>query len=289
MRTNLYNKCTNDEIEAYLNEGKDTLIIAVGVTEMHGQLPLDCETILAEAFALKIAQRTDSLAVINLPYFCAGSTAIGRGTFNMSVEEGYRYLKEVIYSFYNQGFRRMMIVSCHGPAYLTINSVCMDFFHETKNPIVHCELGYAAEIATANGWKQDNIMNIYVDILYGAYKIMNQLECIPIMPHADMEKLQQEREYGNKKQEMKNELHRLAHSPGLFGSYYYTKAQHGGGEQSENEEERLEIATRGEKLLDELIEYFKPEKYLNLLSELDEQVNQEILPMYPHLNGGKRI
>lgn len=248
MRTNLYNKCTNNEIEAYLNEEKDTLIIAVGVTEMHGQLPLDCETILVEAFALKIAQRTGSLVVINLPYFCACSTAIGRGTFK-SVEEGYRYLKEAIYSFYNQGFRRMMIVSCHGSAYLTINSVCMDYFHE-KKPIVHCELGYVAEIVIANGWKQDNLMNIYVDILYGAYKIMNQLEYIPIMAHADMEKLQQERGYGNKKQEMKNELHRLAHSPGLFGSYYYTKAQHGGGEQSESEEERLEIATRGEKLLD---------------------------------------
>ena len=76
MRTHIYNKCTNDEIESYLQTPDPTLIIAVGTVELHGQLPVDCETILAEAAAVKMAEQADALAVINLPYFCAGSTAM---------------------------------------------------------------------------------------------------------------------------------------------------------------------------------------------------------------------
>ena len=286
MRTHIYNKCTNDEIESYLQTPDPTLIIAVGTVELHGQLPVDCETILAEAAAVKMAEQADALAVINLPYFCAGSTAIGRSTVNISVATGVAYLKEVVHSFYRQGFRRMMLVSCHGPAYLTLNTVCMDFFHETRDPIIHCDLGHAMQIAADNGWEQKDFMGNFVDLLYGAYQTMGQLDYIPVLPDVDMEALQKERAFGNEKQKLKQELHRLAPSPGLFGSYYYTKAQHGGGEQSLSEEERKERGERGERLLTEMIRWFDPKKYLDLLKELDVQVNEEILPLYPHLQKG---
>ena len=67
MRTRIYNKCTDAEITDYLNRGGDTLFMSVGVTELHGQLPVDCESILAEAAALLMAEKADGLAVINLP------------------------------------------------------------------------------------------------------------------------------------------------------------------------------------------------------------------------------
>ena len=57
MRTRIYNKCTDAEITDYLNRGGDTLFMSVGVTELHGQLPVDCESILAEAAALLMAER----------------------------------------------------------------------------------------------------------------------------------------------------------------------------------------------------------------------------------------
>ena len=34
----------------------DIIIVPVGTTEMHGGLPLDCETVLSEAIALKMAE-----------------------------------------------------------------------------------------------------------------------------------------------------------------------------------------------------------------------------------------
>ena len=47
MRTRIYNKCTDREITDYLERGGDTLFMSIGVTELHGQLPVDGESILA--------------------------------------------------------------------------------------------------------------------------------------------------------------------------------------------------------------------------------------------------
>ena len=73
MRTRIYNNCTDAEITEYLKNGGDTLFMSVGVTELHGQLPVDCESILAEAAAIMMAEKADGLAVINLPFFHAGA------------------------------------------------------------------------------------------------------------------------------------------------------------------------------------------------------------------------
>ena len=129
MRTRIYNKCTDQEITEYLDRGGDTLFIGIGVTELHGQLPVDCESILTEGVALAMAEKADGLALINLPYFHAGATAIGRSTINISIKAGYDYLLALIYAVYKLGFKKIVMISAHGPAYLTINSVCMDFFH----------------------------------------------------------------------------------------------------------------------------------------------------------------
>ena len=40
MRTHIYNKMTAQEIEDYLASGRDTVIVAVGPTEIHGESPL---------------------------------------------------------------------------------------------------------------------------------------------------------------------------------------------------------------------------------------------------------
>ncbi len=287
MRTRIYNQCTNAEVEGYLDRGGNTLVIAIGTLEMNGDFPLESEGVLAEAAAVRIAEKTDALVAIGLPYFCAGTTSIGRGTFNISVEDGIHYLKQILRSFYNQGFRRMMLVSIHGPAYLTLNTVCMDFFHETKDVIIHCDLIHVMQIAHDNGWKYEptaeQIGEIICFLKYGAYKATNQLECIPVIPNPDINSLAARRKLGDEKQKMKGELYRIAPSPGLFGSYYYTKEQHGYGEASRTEEERERRGIEGEKLLNEMIDYFNPEKYMKLLKDLDDQIHQEILPIYPHL------
>ena len=45
MNTCILNKMRNSEVEDYLNRGQDIIFIPVGTVELHGDLPLDCETI----------------------------------------------------------------------------------------------------------------------------------------------------------------------------------------------------------------------------------------------------
>ena len=68
LRSRFLPKLLNSEVEAYL-ENNDIIIVPVGTVEMHGGLPLDCETVISEAVALKMAEACDGLVLSGLPYF----------------------------------------------------------------------------------------------------------------------------------------------------------------------------------------------------------------------------
>ena len=83
LRTRFLPKLLNSEVDEYL-KSNDIIIVPVGTVEMHGGLPLDSETVISEAFALKMAEACDGLVLTGLPYFYAGATASGRGTVQPS-------------------------------------------------------------------------------------------------------------------------------------------------------------------------------------------------------------
>lgn len=73
MRTRIIPKMLNDEVEEYLTRN-DIVIVPVGTVEMHGGFPLDSETVVSEAFALKMAYSA-SFSVLyfafNSAYICS--------------------------------------------------------------------------------------------------------------------------------------------------------------------------------------------------------------------------
>ena len=74
-------------------------------------------------------------------------------TIQICVESGVRYLKEIAHSLLNQGFRRQIYVSLHGPAFLTAGTLVVDFFDETKVPITYIDLVEATQYAAKQGVK----------------------------------------------------------------------------------------------------------------------------------------
>ena len=104
MRTRIIPKMLNDEVEEYLTRN-DIVIVPVGTVEMHGGFPLDSETVVSEAFALKMAEACDGLVLTGLPYFYAGATASGRGTVQVSIQEGIRYLTGIAESLLRQDLK----------------------------------------------------------------------------------------------------------------------------------------------------------------------------------------
>ena len=176
MRTRILGKMINSEVQEYLSRN-DIIIVPVGTTEMHGGLPLDCETVLSEAIGLRMAEACDGLVLTGLPYFYAGATASGRGTVEVSIRDGIDYLGALARSLLRLGFKRQVYLSFHGPAHMTICPMIRDFYDETGVPILYMDcmihLGKCKDIFPSF----DALNEIFV----GAYKIMNRIEDVPLI------------------------------------------------------------------------------------------------------------
>lgn len=182
MRTRILGKMLNSEVQDYLQRN-DIIIVPVGTTEMHGGFPLDSETVISEAYALKMAEACDGLILTGLPYFYAGATASGRGTVQVTVRQGIDYLGAIARSLLRLGFKRQVYISFHGPAHMTICPMVRDFYDETGVPILYLDLmmqfGKSADIFSSVG------IGAFHDITVGAYKIMNRLEDVPLVTGYD--------------------------------------------------------------------------------------------------------
>ena len=182
MRTRILGKCLNSEVQEYLQRN-DIVIVPVGTTEMHGGFPLDSETVISEAYALKMAESCDGLVLTGLPYFYAGATASGRGTVQVSVRQGIDYLGAIARSLLRLGFKRQVYLSFHGPAHMTICPMVRDFYDETGVPILYMDMmmqfGKNRDLFASAGF------GAFHDITVGAYKIMNRLEDVPLVTGYD--------------------------------------------------------------------------------------------------------
>ncbi len=178
MRTRIFGKMLNSEVQEYLQHN-DIIIVPVGTTEMHGGFPLDCETVISEAYALKMAEACDGLVLTGLPYFYAGATASGRGTVQVTVRQGIDYLGAIARSLLRLGFKRQVYISFHGPAHMTICPMIRDFYDETGVPILY--LDAMIHMNKCMDILKDAGMMAFHDITVGAYKIMNRLEDVPLV------------------------------------------------------------------------------------------------------------
>ena len=167
----------NAEVQEYLKHN-DVIIVPVGTVEMHGGFPLDSETVISEAFALKMAEACDGLVLTGLPYFYAGATASGRGTVQVSVRQGIDYLGAIARSLLRLGFKRQVYISFHGPAHMTICPMIRDFYDETGVPILYMDcmihMNKCKDLLT-------NFINDFHSMTVGAYQIMNRLDDVPLV------------------------------------------------------------------------------------------------------------
>lgn len=177
MRTRILGKMLNSEVQDYLSRN-DIIIVPVGTTEMHGGFPLDCETVISEAYCLRMAEACDGLVLTGLPYFYAGATASGRGTVQVTVRQGIDYLGAIARSLLRLGFKRQVYLSFHGPAHMTICPMIRDFYDETGVPALYMDCMMQV------GKNQDLLKNFMEDfhaVTVGAYKLMNRLEDVPLV------------------------------------------------------------------------------------------------------------
>ncbi|OLS35872.1 creatininase family protein [Bacillus sp. MRMR6] len=277
MRTRFLSKCTNAEVEEYLQQN-DLIFVPVGVTETHGALPLDAETVFAEALALKMAEATNGLVLHNLPYFFAGGTVMARGTIKMSVKDGMSYLETIAKSLLKQGFRRQVYVTCHGPAYLTVSGMIRDFFEETKVPILYIDMVKAFDSVKDLSY---SFMERFNDMSIGAYEILGRLEDVPINvseSHSVTYDMQNALNGMNKNPG--NELAKYAMQSGAIGSYFDKPSDHLPTPQITSDHHREELAQSGILAIEEFIEKLDMPTIVELLRKTDEYTQTDSLQKY---------
>lgn len=277
MRTRVFNKMTANEVEEYLARGGNTIFVAVGVVEVHGALPIDVEQIIPEAYAVTMAEKADGLAMINHPYFFPGGTIISNATVQVSVRECIDYLMMIAHSLVAQGFRKIFFVSGHGPSSLYIDAMCRDFFQETKIHTCHLIPSfYGKDPSKLFDFK--NMPKSYAE--YGAYKIMNQMECLPIDPDAE-----DAPQWGEPMNPILQEFSAaLRPFGGKTSIYYSSKSQHGGGRAFHSEEERLEACLKGEQEIKEQVEKMDLDRLMKALDAYQDYV-QNVIKDNPRLAG----
>ena len=256
MRTRILGKLLNSEVQEYLKRN-DIIIVPVGTTEMHGGLPLDCETVMSEALALKMAEACDGLVLTGLPYFYAGATASGRGTVQVSVRQGIDYLGAIARSLLRLGFKRQVYVSFHGPAHMTICPMIRDFYDETGVPILYLDsvmqiLGNLNALGGLDGLN---------DIFVGAYKVMGRLEDVPLVTGYSEQVPQSCAPF--------NDLFALGYQSAAVGYCFGENQDHAPTPDIPDIETRDRMAENGVKVIDRLVEKMNMPHVVEQLRKLE--------------------
>lgn len=241
LRTRILPKMLNSEVEEYLSQN-DIIIVPVGTVEMHGGFPLDSETVISEAYALKMAEACDGLVLTGLPYFYAGATASGRGTVQVSIRQGIDYLSAIAHSLLRQGFKRQGYISFHGPAHMTCSPMVRDFFDETGVPILYMDLTMQMSHSAKDLFKD---LNSFHAITVGAYKMMGRLQDVPITTAYTHQRPQTCAPF--------NDLFGLAYQSAAIGYCFAEQGDHMSTTAIPDEAARDRLADEGEALIKKLV------------------------------------
>ena len=270
MRTRILGKMLNSEVQDYLQRN-DIIIVPVGTTEMHGGFPLDCETVISEAYALKMAESCDGLVLTGLPYFYAGATASGRGTVQVSVRQGIDYLGAIARSLLRLGFKRQIYISFHGPAHMTICPMIRDFYDETGVPILYMDMmmqfGKNKDLFTS--------FTAFHDITVGAYKLMNRLEDVPLVTGYDHREPQSCAPF--------NDLFGLGYQSAAVGYCFGENGDHMATPDIPDIDTRNKMADNGAKLICGMVERMDMPHVVDQLRKLEAYglQNEEKYPWMP--------
>jgi len=270
MRTRILGKLLNSEVQDYLSRN-DIIIVPVGTTEMHGGFPLDCETVISEAYALRMAEACDGLVLTGLPYFYAGATASGRGTVQVSVRQGIDYLGAIARSLLRLGFKRQVYISFHGPAHMTICPMIRDFYDETGIPILYVDamihMNKCRDLFTDFG--------AFHDITVGAYQIMGRLEDIPFVTGYDHREKQSCAAF--------SDLFSMGYQSAAVGYCFGENGDHMATPDIPDAETRAAMADKGAVLIAKMVERMDMAHVVEQLRKLEEygRANEEKYPWMP--------
>ena len=291
MRTRALNSMTNHEIETYLKRN-DVIFIPVGTVETHNPLPVDCEHVMAEAWAKLFAEQFDAVYMPNLMYFCSGGTDTMCGTVKIGMADGMKYLYAISRSLLAQGFKRQVFIPGHGPSRLMIHPVIHQILDDTKVPMLFLEPNYLFQSKgilprpsgrPSGSWKKfkavsdENGMGDHAKML-GAYKIIGRLDDVPTGAEANLpETIRYEGQHHNDwfpEHDIINECSSI-HAPAPY--WYDKETQHAASPLPETREEIEREAAIGEAYMRDLVSKVDFNEHLDILKRLQQHIQDKVV------------
>ena len=120
------------------------VLLPIGCTEMHGKyLGNSCDSFEAEAASRVLAQEWGAVVLPTIHYTYAGATTPWAGTVSVLPVDAINYIVAVLESVLRSGFKRVVLVSIHGPNTFLLPVVLRTVFEKTGEIPVFLSPDYA--------------------------------------------------------------------------------------------------------------------------------------------------
>jgi len=196
MKSVRLDEMTWREAEAYLKRS-DIAILPSGPLEGHGpHVPLGCDAYIAEAFSLLLARKVGGAVLPALMYNYSGATATFRGTVSIPMDAQIAITRAVVRALWHGGFRRIAVVSVHGPNGIPVGNVVRTVFEEDGIPAIYLnpwpridDRKLKARVPDAEGCYKE------ATLAYGAMKILGKGHAVPDVGKIE-DRLQESKSHG---------------------------------------------------------------------------------------------
>lgn len=253
----------------------DIVFIPVGAVETNGIMPSDRDYVSPLAYAMTMAEQTDSLYMPGLVWSYPGTTVIAESTIYLSPGMGTAYLKVLAKSLLRQGFRRQVYISAsQGPAPLTVGTLVREFFEETQVPILYIEMDRHLPRLNLAPADRDKL-------IYGAHLIADRLDDLPLK--GDYGEAESKASAPVPENEGLAALGKLGFSGSLtLGSFIPDVMAHGGSNfvLSASAAEREDWGRQGKAQLEAIVKKMRIPEAMAALRKHDEFTRTVILPKY---------
>ncbi|HEY7932549.1 MAG TPA: creatininase family protein [Solirubrobacteraceae bacterium] len=103
------------QVQAEMDAGRDTVIVALGATEQHGRhLPLATDALLGDHLARLLADRLDAFVAPTLRIGCSEHHVGFPGTISLAETTFHAVVGDLVRSLARGGFRRIVLLPTHG-------------------------------------------------------------------------------------------------------------------------------------------------------------------------------
>jgi hypothetical protein len=108
------------------------VLLPLGCFEMHGpHASMACDSFLAEASCRILAEEWDAIIMPTIHYTYPGASTPWPGTVSISFRETLDYVVAVMKAILRNGFRRLVVISLHGPSNSMVDLALRTVFEET--------------------------------------------------------------------------------------------------------------------------------------------------------------